>query len=277
MDKIQNIDQLTRYLDQKYPFSKDPANYSDLIHSMSGNLSLMAIISTCNIIYHGIIQPPYFYYPDYNEIKPILLDYYNSCVREWFVRQPTPSLNDFCKAYINIRKGGDTHKLLEEKEAIKEYAISKGLNTASLSLEIDRSLENYQKQKRSILPYAEGTNGYNDRYGKLKETCLYLLDHGYFSTSLTRHFFYDKYIDDVEKQIKIEERKKKELEQKKKEEEQKKKDKKRKSRAETISIVIGVIIFIVILFFLVQLPGEIWNWIMGFFLWLWFMKWAFSK
>lgn len=212
---IKSIEQLIKYLNEKYPMSYDSTNYGKELASMKEMKIASSIVRKCKNIKKGIKESPYNFRND-----NMLWSYLNKCIIECYENNYDPSLKTFCDAYINVRKLGNENNI---KQRLIEIAKDREINVAESCRKIDEAWENYFHYMQEIKKYPWNTNGYYQILHKMKAIGKFLIDKNYVH-SLN---YWEMEWQSIECDVFYDYCKEKEEEEKRKEEEIKEKEQER--------------------------------------------------
>lgn len=168
---IKSIEQLIKYLNEQYPYSKDSTNYGEELASMKEMKNVPSMVKKCKRIKYAIRWEPYYF-----RNEDMLWTYLNKCIVKCCERSNNISRKFFSNAYINVRDVGNADKV---KQKLIEIATSRGLDVSESCRKIDEVWGNYFHYKKEISKYSWDSNGYNQILPKIKAVGAWLTDNNY--------------------------------------------------------------------------------------------------
>lgn len=258
---INDIENLAKELDNKYPFSRYSTNYGQILREVASRTKVHDIIADISEIVFGISREPYYM----SRYKPFLYGYMNELIGNLYEQRGKISMDSFCEAWINIREH-ENRKLIRER--IEQIAVGRGLEVEKTKNDIQRTFEEFENNYKKLKQFTYNSNGYNQYLPLTKKGASLLLEYKFDPYGLPYGLGWSS---NIFTEIESEKRKKEEEAKKQKEEERKRKS---ESKINTIATVVSVIIVLGVMIAIMAAGME--NWFIALlFVLLWF-KWLYK-
>ncbi len=175
---IKSIEQLIKFLDERYLRSKDSVNYGEELASMREMKKVPSIVKKCKKIKYAIRFEPYYFR---NDDDNILWTYLNECIVSCYERSNSKSKRTFRDAYINVRQIDNETNI---KKRLVEIATSRGIDVSKTCHKIDEAWGKYFHYMKEIRQYPYDSNGYKQILPKIQDAAYYLIDSHYVPSEI---------------------------------------------------------------------------------------------
>ena len=295
---MENLDNFSyartlRFFDAYYPYDVEDVHYAEVLLSMNTCLSIDDLLSVREFVKEKITkisQSSVEKLPDdiskelsecvskvlgwnnisFNRLKDNLRADVNSCYDENLFRlfkESKTITTDICgECFINL---SFCSKYSKYKDLISHEAKERGnIDVSGLLETIAKRYEGFRTHWNEFKGFKEGMNGYAAAKQVVEDDFDYLKQFNWRLLPWEKSYYSEIDREEIRKrdeQVKIQKDNQIEKERQKKDEEKiRQEEEYRKERNNTIiKIIIGVIVCVPIVILLVQIPSEVWNWIIA--------------